>query len=158
MNKLNIAALTMAASLLFSNLAFATGEEEPPQPPKQPPAGCTPGYWKNHLDSWVTYEPYYGISETIEVPPELYAEFVNVSLLDALQLKGGPDVAGAARILLRHTVAALLNMRHPDVNYPLDKEQIKGPVNVALASLDRDRILTVATFLATQNEIGCPLN
>lgn len=152
-----IAAAMIAASLLLSGLAHATGEETPP-PEKAPPQGCTPGYWKNHTDSWVTYESYHAVMDIIVFPTALYHEFAGVTIHQALSLKGGNGVEGAARILVRHAVAALLNVRHSGVNYPLEKDQIKSLVNSALASLDRDQILAAATFLMTQNELGCPLD
>lgn len=140
---------------MYSGVASATGEEPPP-PPKPPLEGCTPGYWKNHVESWVTFTPYQAI-DMFEIPSELYINFVHVHFIDGLSLSGGSAVEGAAYILMRHALAAMLNMRNPDVNYPLDKTQIRDIVNTALASLDRDQILAAKDLLEGYNELGCPL-
>lgn len=140
---------------MYSGVASATGEEPPP-PTKPPLQGCTPGYWKNHVESWVTFTPYQAI-DVFEFPSELYAHFVHVHFIDGLSLSGGSKLEDAAYILMRHALAAMLNMRHPDVNYPLDKTQVRDIVNAALASLDRDQILAAKDLLEGYNELGCPL-
>jgi hypothetical protein len=72
--------------------------------------GCTPGYWKNHTDSW----PPTGYSTTQKIKG-VFSEATfwpgvgNATLLDALSFAGGSGTEGAAEILLRAAVAALLN-------------------------------------------------
>ena len=79
------------------------------------PGGCTPGYWKNHQDAWIPT----GINPSDEVGDWFivtYPDLANTSLLDALSFKKGRNLEGAARILLRTSVAALLNDAHPDID------------------------------------------
>ncbi len=127
--------------------------------------GCTPGYWKNHTDSWWEDE-----FTTISPDRPLYAGgafWVTTPLrgdtfLDALSYQGGPGAAGAERILLRAAVAAFLNAAHEGVGYPYrrytDPLAIVPSVNEAIKSGDRARMLALATVLDNANNLGCPLN
>ena len=121
--------------------------------------GCTPGYWKNHTDSW----PATGYSPSQSLPSVFaqsaaYSELASASMLEALDFGGGGGVDGAARILMRAAVAALLDASHPGVDYPRTPVQVISQVNSALASGDRDTLLTVAGELDRDNNLGCPLN
>ena len=124
--------------------------------------GCTPGYWKQdqHLDSWVGtgFTPGQTLESVFDVPDSFGLD--NVTLLNALSLKGGSTLAGAAETLLRAAVAAILNAASPDVDYAFTTAQIIAGVNAALASGDRNTILTAAAILdAANNGLGgCPLN
>jgi hypothetical protein len=82
----------------------------------------------------------------------------NVTLRQALSFKGGFGTLGAARILLRAAVAALLNSAHPDVDYPRTPADVIAAVNAALASKNRSTMLSLATELDADNNLGCPLN
>jgi hypothetical protein len=75
-----------------------------------------------------------------------------------MSFKGGSTTTAAARILLRAAVPALLNAAHPDVDYSLTTAQIIARVNAALASGNRNTILTLASQLDRYNNYGCPLN
>jgi hypothetical protein len=140
--------------------------------------GCTPGYWKNHTDSWQEYAPsqvlggdirpgastaYFNLDANLAYQP-----YKTVTFRQALSLKGGPGLDGATQILMRATVAAFLNAAHefdPAVTgdgYPYrrftDPGNILATVNAALASQDRQQLLDVASWLDTANNLGCPLN
>jgi hypothetical protein len=126
--------------------------------------GCTPGYWKNHTDSWEEFTPgtplnVYASNFTF---PEQLAAFRTVTFQEALSFKGGSGVEGATRILMRAAVAAYLNAAHEGVGYPYrrynDPFNIQAQVNAALASLDRDTMLSLASTLDAANNLGCPLN
>jgi uncharacterized repeat protein (TIGR01451 family) len=94
--------------------------------------GRTPGYWKNHPESWPeTYTAGLSVASiffpTGDVPSFLSSSGTilnlnkiggNDSLLDALRYKGGTDIKGAAQILLRAAVAALLNEKYYGAGYP----------------------------------------
>jgi hypothetical protein len=125
--------------------------------------GCTPGYWKNHTESWPPTG--FATTDTLEdvfsVPDSLLLD--NTTLLQALQGGGGPGVAGAAKILFRAAVAALLNSApNSGVAYPLDTDDVISAVNAALATtpLNRQTMLDLATQLDNLNNGigGCPLN
>jgi hypothetical protein len=138
-----------------------------------PNEGCTPGYWKNHPQSWQEYTPSTLVGNQWTFPPAL-SSFQNETFIEALNGGGGPGVAGATTILLRAATAAYLNAADDNVAYPLRRSLpspfepwasdprfangIKGAVNDALASLDRPTILALATTLDNANNLTCPLN
>lgn len=82
----------------------------------------------------------------------------SATLLQALDFKGGSSNKDAARILLRSAVAALLNASHPNVDYSLTTAEVINQVNAALASGNRNTMLSLADKLDRYNNRGCPLN
>lgn len=136
------------------------GKTTPPPPP--PPGGnqgCTPGYWKNHEDSW----PASGYSTDQKVQSTFadasrYSSFGTAPLLQALGFQGGSGVEGGVGNLLRAATASLLNSAHPGVDFPRTAARVIGDVNAALASGDRERMLGLAAALDADNNLGCPLN
>ena len=62
---------------------------------------------------------------------------------------------------MRASVAAFLNAAHEGVGYPYrrfgDPGNLQATINAALASLDRQTMLDLATWLDTANNLGCPL-
>jgi hypothetical protein len=125
----------------------------------EPPGddGCTPGYWKNHPAAWNATS--YSRSQTLEsvfnVPNKFNLD--DKTLLQALKFKGGRWKLGAARILLRHATAAVLNASHPGVTYPMTTSEIISKVNTALTG-SRSQMLTLKKTLDKNNNLGCPLN
>ncbi len=102
----------------------------------EPPGeGCTPGYWKNHLDDWVGVDPGEDFDTVFGV--DLFDP--DITLGQAVKLGGG-----GVRKLARHGTAALINALHPDVSYPLTPAQVIAAVQAG----DAD---TLAGF----NELGC---
>jgi len=126
-----------------------------------PPSGqgCTPGYWKNHTDSWppTGYSPSQKV-QSVFSQASLFPALGSDSLLDALSFQGGSTLEGGAEILLRAGVSALLNAAHPNVNYPRTAASVISGVNSALASGNRDTMITLAAQLDADNNLGCPLN
>jgi hypothetical protein len=82
----------------------------------------------------------------------------NSILQQGLSFQGGSTLQGAAEILLRAGIAAVLNAAHPGVNYPLSTSSIVSQVNSALASNSRSTMLDLASALDADNNLGCPLN
>jgi hypothetical protein len=121
----------------------------------KPTQGCTPGYWKNHTGSWAGFTTGQSLESVFDVPDALGLD--NVSLLNALSFGGGSGLTGAAQMLLRAGVAAVLNAAHPDVEF-LSLADTIDAVNHALASGSRSEMLAVAAQLDTLNNLGCPLN
>ena len=115
--------------------------------------GCTPGFWKNHSDEWVGYSPNQTLESVFNVPNAFGID--GVSLQTALSFGGGDDAEGAARILLRAAVAALLNAASDEVDYPLTAAQVISAVNAALTS-DRSAMIDLAADLDALNNLGCP--
>ena len=117
--------------------------------------GCTPGYWKNHLDSWQGFEPQQTLGDVFG-----FTDYGlhDKTLIEGLKLKGGKDVDGAAEILLRAAVASLLNAENSDVGYTMSTAEVISSVNTALASNDRETMLALKDQLDFDNNLGCPLD
>jgi hypothetical protein len=122
-------------------------------------AGCTPGYWKNHTDSWAGtgYSPGQTTGSVFS-GASAFPTLASQSLLQSLQGGGGPGTLGGASILLRAAVAALLNAAHSGVEYPRTTAEILADVNAALTSNSRSTMLALAAELDSDNNLGCPLN
>ncbi len=80
------------------------------------------------------------------------------TLEDALEYPGGSGTIGAARLLLRTGVAALLNAAHPDVHYPTGVQEVLDAVNGALASMNRSTMMRAKNELEQHDGYSCPLN
>jgi len=118
--------------------------------------GCTPGYWRSHLESWdeTGLSPEYKFSEvfgllesetiTINQHPN---RIVDPTLEEAVNAKGGGLSA-----LVRHSVAALLNSQSA-INYPLTSEQVVLSFYEAYSSQNYEDTKDTLTEL---NENGCP--
>ena len=119
--------------------------------------GCTPGYWKNHTESWAGTGLTPGQTVGSVFNAGAFPSLASSTLLDALQGGGGSGTIGAARILLRAAVAALLNAGHAEVDYPRTTASIIADVNAALASGSRSAMLALAGELDEDNNLGCPL-
>jgi uncharacterized repeat protein (TIGR01451 family) len=101
--------------------------------------GCTPGFWRNHLDDWPTrfapgddFDTIFGVN--------LFNP--DITLEQAVNLGGG-----GVKKLARHGTAALLSAAHPNVDYPLSLDQVIAVVQAG----DADT-------LAAANELGCDVN
>lgn len=116
--------------------------------------GCTHGFWKNHEENWVDYEPTDTLGSIFTFPTEL-ASLESATLMEALNFNGGDDLIGAAQILFIQAPAALLNAANDEVNYPLTEAQIITGVNDALASLNRTIIIDYKDILDDYNNLGC---
>jgi hypothetical protein len=137
-----------------------TTTETTPTTTTQPPSGqgCTPGYWKNHLDSWAPtgYAPGQRLDTVFSAGG--LGSLGSSTLLQALKFGGGSTLTEAKQILLRAAVASLLNAAHPDVDFGASPATIIAAVNAALSSGDRETILDLASDLDARNNAGCPLN
>jgi hypothetical protein len=119
----------------------------------QPPGGggCTPGYWKNHTEDWVGFAPSQLVSDVFSNAGSLGS----MTLLQALKAGGGSSLTAAKALLIHHAVAALLNSTHPDVDYAFTTAQIIAWTSEALASSDRDAILSLKSLFDAENNRGC---
>ena len=79
------------------------------------------------------------------------------TLRQALSFQGGPGLAGMARQPPRHSVAGLLNILHPDIEYPLTEGQVISRTNTALNSGSRAQMEAQKNEFARFNSLGCPL-
>jgi hypothetical protein len=150
------------ANMNPDSLLWTVGALRLPLPGEPEPAGdegCTPGYWKNHTDSWAGtgYTPGQTAGSVFSGASS-FPSLASKTLLQTLQGGGGSGAEGAARILLRAAVAALLNAGHAGVDYAQTTAEILADVNAALSSGDRNTMLDLAAELDSDNNLGCPLS
>jgi len=103
--------------------------------------GCSPGYWRNHLERW---------PETPYAEGDDFDATFGVDLFDP-DLTLGAAVAlggGDPNDLARHGTAALLSASHVGVNYPFTVDAV-----IALVQAGDPEGL-----LAASNSLGCPLD
>jgi hypothetical protein len=110
--------------------------------------GCTPGFWKNHLDAWVGFSPDQTVGSVFTSAP---ASVSGLTLLAALDLGGG-----GVEALTRQAIAALLNAASPDVDYPLTTAQVIAMVDAAFASGDATQIESLKDALDEFNNLTAP--
>lgn len=139
--------VVMSLVVLFGSLTVTAyaHDNPPPPPPNGGGEGCTPGFWKNHLDAWTGYSPGADFDATFGV--DLFDP--NITLEDAVNRHGG-----GVNALARHAVAALLNAAHPDVDSAFTAADVIELVQDAAASGDFE---AAKDMLAAENERGCPL-
>ncbi len=124
--------------------------------------GRTPGYWKNHPQDWISgYLPTQFVQGVFTIPSSLLSVGIldldgnksKDTLLTALGYQGGSKLSGAAQILLRAAVAALLNEAYYGADYPSASTpaELIANVNATLATLDRVQYLALATTLDKWN-------
>jgi hypothetical protein len=136
------------ASLVWVVSTFRLEKDIPPPPPGG--EGCTPGYWKNHPDSW---------GPTGYSPTDVFDQIFNVSAFGSKTLEEVLRTGGGGLIALgRSAVAALLSAAHPDVDYDLTEAQVLTLVHDAIVSGDADKIERLKNYLDELNNAGCPLN
>jgi hypothetical protein len=109
--------------------------------------GCTPGFWKNHLDAWVGFSP--GDSFATVFGVALPGQPADLTLEQALDLGGG-----GVEALARHAVAALLNAAHPEVDYPFTEAEIIALVQGAIGGTQD--VETVKNMFEAANELTAP--
>jgi hypothetical protein len=112
--------------------------------------GCTPGYWKNHTDSWVGYSSGQAFSSVFD------NAFPGKSLLTVLKQPASSGGTNALNDLGRHTVAALLNASS-SVDYPYSTADVITMFNNTYPGTD-GAYEALKNMFAGFNELGCPLN
>jgi hypothetical protein len=152
-------AAAAAASMALASAAFwsPVSADDPPTSSSSsvpaPTSSCTPGFWKNHADSW---------GDTAFAPDELAAtvftgiagfELDDETLLESLGGGGGPGDDGAAETLVRAAIAALLNASASDSGFSMTTDELVAAVNTA-PTADRDAMLALADELDELNNAG----
>ena len=122
--------------------------------------GCSPGFWKNHLQLWVPETGFHptdkfstifglpGNSVKIKVDNKIVTD---PTLNQAIRAQGG-QVGGQGQ-LVRQGTAALLNAASNTVNYPLTVEEVIADVQEAFAT---KQFLTIKDILEQANDLVCP--
>lgn len=110
--------------------------------------GLTPGFWKNrgiragHWDA-TGYSPDDLYSDVFLIGPD-------ITLLQALKAKGNKQ----GQALLRHSVAALLNASHPEINYAYSDTEVLDWTLVAWDLGDFDEIEDLKDDFDDANNAG----
>jgi hypothetical protein len=148
----------------IDNTAIATSDETPEPVDASwcvpvlvgEPEGCTPGYWKNiRKHGWAWEAAGLSPDDLVGDKFDLNNPFADLTLLEALSLKGGSTFEGKVETLMRHAVAALLNTSY-GLSYQYVGDLV-ADVNAAVASGDGDEVQALHVMLAAFNEAGCPL-
>jgi uncharacterized repeat protein (TIGR01451 family) len=119
--------------------------------------GRTPGFWKNHPESWKSgFTPGQFVQDVFAIPADLMpGGILNLdgkngkdTLIDALAYKGGSKLQGAAQIFLRAAVAALLNEAYYGADYPAANStgELRTKVEDVLKTLNRSEYLVWASY------------
>lgn len=124
----------------FTPTPFLNDTLTPTPPINEDGQGCSPGYWKNHFESW--QQTGYSPTDDFDTVFQVNIFSPDITLEQALNLQGGGDGR-----LARHGVAALLNASDPEINYPFMVQQV-------IAAIQADDIDKPAEF----NELDCPLH
>ena len=126
----------------------------------------TPGFWRNHQrgkhDAWeyTAYDPQDRVCDIFTAACGEGYVGSNTHLCDALKFHAGKSETGAGNILLRTAVASLLNSSfHEEMDnligvdgvFPYSSSEIVDMVNNALATQDRQTMLTLADILDNIN-------
>jgi len=120
--------------------------------------GRTPGFWKNKPEAWVSdYTPSRTIRSVFTVPSVLLKSGIldmslptgDDTLMDGLSYRGGTNLSGGFQILMRASVAALLNEAYYGVWYPgaTSTSALIAEVNATLATQNRTAYLLLASKL-----------
>lgn len=160
----NIVVGSLTESVTRSTAADPTGVNLDPGTDARkdygPPEGCTPGYWKNlnqHGDEWTApydptdlYRDAFGLTAAQMTARGLDAD---LTLIDALGLGGG-----GFNKLARHSVAALLNAAHPDVDTDPAFDTTAEVISAVQAAFASGNAEPLASQLDASNNAGCPLS
>ena len=134
----------------------------------------TPGFWKNHTadspsghDAWQYTEYLPGDDLVFTLPAEILmlpvkgglTTFGDLTLIDALRLRGGTSFTGALEILLRAATASLLNASFHEMMpddlvepmFPWTTAQVIEAVDAAITTQEVEIMLELATTLDMWN-------
>lgn len=127
-------------------------------------AGCTPGYWKNHVDEWRDLgciDPDAALGDLFGFSGDdcdgALERFADSTAEQALRFKGGNGLGGKLEIFFRAAVAARLNECFLS-DYPWTSSDLANLVDDAILSCDEAVIVSAARQLDVANNIGCPFS
>ena len=155
-----------------SVLYFYCVQDEPPPPPPvdctcdastlENCEGCTPGYWKNHLERWDdqglddftnTVKYFHSFNQTMGVDQSFTGVPDSTTILEVISTGGGGLVA-----LNRHTGAALASA-DTAINYAYAVAMVIALYQDAVGAIPGPETITsVHGLLEAANEAGCPLS
>ena len=126
--------------------------------------GCQPSFWRREknwqLWQWEgggygqddLYKEIFPFGPFDTAGPPGRRPTPQLTLLAALQASGGPEEG-----MWRHSVAAILNAGHPDVNYYYSEDEIKAIVEQAYEEGTKKAFSKARKLLQRQNRLACPL-
>lgn len=123
------------------------------------PSGCPAPFWDRSAALWSAAgtSPGQRVGDLF-VEARRYGPVGISTTRAALRFQNGGGLLGAAKVLARAGVAALLNAGHPKVEYPLTRTQVITRVDTAFRSGDGGTILAVARELDAASAASCPLD
>jgi len=109
--------------------------------------GCTPGYWKNHVEAWAET----GISPTDDFDTIFGVDYFtpDQTMLESLSTDDNWTLAA-------HASAALLNSLHPGTHYAISTSEVIRQMQLA-AGADKATQEVIKNMFADLNQRGCPL-
>ncbi len=119
--------------------------------------GFTPGFWKNHTEDWVGYDPTDSYADVFGVT--VHEKVLKLgdkdkdgelSLLETLNLKGN-----SIKSFYRHSVAALLNAAHPNVDYAFNESEVIATVQNVFITGEFE---TIKLIFEAENELEGDIN
>jgi hypothetical protein len=119
-------------------------------PPGVTPEGCSPGYYKKHVQP--------GSDQLLgDIFTSTPGALAGLTLQQALFLEGGSTLLEKEQILLRQAAAGYLNIGYLGAPpYPLTLTQLQNLVNDALDSGDATTILSAKDQIAGYNNLDGP--
>ncbi len=117
----------------------------------RPPEGCTPGFWKNHLDLWIGVNPNDGFNATFGVTSDKSGLSNDVTLLQALEVSGS-----LLNALNRHAAAALVNAHYEDQTlfFPYSPDEV---ISMYQSAVNTGNYSSTKDNFQAANEQKCPL-
>ena len=151
MNTLFLAGTAVSAAALVALLvptsAWAWGETQ----------GCTPGYWKNHLDEAQLYGGGWTLRDAAATVTGLDASQLSYIPADIMLVDAATgNASGVTEQFYRHLAAGILNIWSGQVDY-LDPQTTLTQILLSAAS-DPSSIEDEKDALDAANNLGCPLN
>jgi hypothetical protein len=111
-------------------------------------SGCTPGYWKNHPETWgpTGYSP----DDDFDTVFGVDAFQPDLTLMQAL------DPTNPLSTFASHAVAALLNSSHPSEEFGVSPETVVDLVQEAYADGTKAKAIEIKDIFENLNTKGCP--
>jgi hypothetical protein len=109
--------------------------------------GCSPGYWKNHVNLWgdTGVDPQASFNDVFQVDAPFTS---SITMEQAINLGGGGNEK-----LARHGVAALLSALYENIFFPYERDNVVAMVRDGL----KNNAEPAASELASANNLTCPL-
>ncbi len=147
---INLGTLTASGARLGNDRGTTVVFTNTFTPPTVTPEGCSPGYYKKHLQPGNDQL----LGDIFSSTPGALAGY---TLQDALHFEGGPTLTDKEKILLRQAAAGYFNIGWLGAPpYPLSLTDLQNLVNDALDTGNATTILNVKDQIAGDNNLEGP--